>query len=438
LNKKFWGDLYQPIGFFPPEMAIDDKVLKIIKEFGFKWVSVPEISYGSQPAVPNKFYKDKNSGINVLFRNKRISVMMLSATVRDAESMIEVTKDLHDSDQYWFTVMDAETFGHHRIGHQKFLLDLFDSEFFQSMTANEMLNLNLPIPEDEVELRPCTWSNQEQDFWLDKEQTQHTTDKSFILWKDPSNPIHSLQWELTKLVIDNVNDYSDKDSDQWKKAREALDSAIASDQFWWASAKPWWSLEMVEQGAYDLKEVLKILDENSASYSRAGELYRSILDQAFEWQRSGYIRQKHLEASGTYLGEPFKDRAPVNWYNEVVLAMEDEMMKAAAKQDYENALKWRDALYKLNTGTDIYDVLHAVDDFWQSRNMPWGFTGVKPFFDHEWGEFSEFIINHFKDFDTKEKFDEGKKKFLEEFQSLYATDVWTEDESSDGRKKSSD
>src|SRR3989304_558431 len=70
-------------------------------------------------------------------------------------------------------------------------------------------------------------------------------------WDDPDNEIHKMQWELTELAIKAVRDSKDPG-----KAREMLDRAIHSDQFWWASARPWWSLEMIERGAVELKEAV--------------------------------------------------------------------------------------------------------------------------------------------------------------------------------------
>lgn len=407
INRNFFGESYQPVGFFPPELAIDEKVLKIVPELGYQWIAVPQVAYGPETSVPDYIFKDNKTEIKVFFRNKRVSVLILSATVRSVEDLIKETQDLHKSNKYWFTVMDAETFGHHRIGHEKLLFEILDSPFFQSVTVSDLLRMDLSV--EEAAIRPSTWTNQEQDFWLDKEQTRATTAKSFILWQDPKNPIHKLQWELTELAISKATDLRGENSPNWREAREKLDKAIASDQYWWASAKPWWSLEMIEQGAYALRDVLFTLEKEGVAAQKAEELYRKILDQAFEWQRSGYVRQKHLEASGTYMKQPLKERAPAEWYNQIVLEMEQEINDAAEKQDFERAIKWRDALIKLKQGMDIYDVLHVVDDFWLARNLPWGATKVKPFFAHKWEEFSEFAKQYFREYDTEEKFEDAQK-----------------------------
>lgn len=402
-NREYFGERYDPIGFFPPEMSVNQHVIDTVQKMGFKWTCGAEVAKEGGKPSGKVIYKDEKSGLYMFFRTKRVSVMILAAICRTADDLIKETTDIHD-DKYWFCAMDAETFGHHRVGHEKFLFEVLDHDFFEPTLVKDLIKSNIPV--EETAIRASTWTNEEQDFWVDKEQTKPTEAKSFILWKDPENPIHDRQWAMTDLVIKTLENYPNKDSENYKKAREELDYALASDQYWWASAKPWWSLEMLEQGAFMMKDVLYKLEPDSDAYREADKLYREILDQAFEWQRSGHIRQRHLENSDTFMKAPFKERTPSEWYNQMILEFTDEMNKAAAKQDFEKAIKWRDAVLKLKRGTDKFDVLHVVNELWTARNIP----EVKPFLEHDWEEFDDFAKEHFEDVDDKEDFEEWKKK----------------------------
>lgn len=397
-NRSLLGESYQPQGFFSPEMAVSDKVFKIVSERGYKWMPAPQLARIAGYPEPDKFYKHKKHGTYIFFRNKRVSSLVLASTIRDAEGLIKETQDLHKQDKYWFSVMDAETFGHHRIGHDKVLFEILGRDFFEPVLISELLEEDLPV--EEVELRDCTWTNTEQDFHLEGEKS------SFILWRDPENPIHKLQWEFLDYVLGLLKKYEKKGGAKYEKAREEMDKAIASDQFWWASVKPWWSLEMIEVGAFDLKDVVVKLGANKKELAKAEDYYRKILDQAFAWQRSGIIRQKHLENSSTFMKEPFKKRTPSEWYNQIILEFTDEMEKAAQKREFEKAVKWRDAVLKLEQGTDIYDVLHVVDELWSARQIP----SVKPFLEHDWDELSEFAKKHLQDAANKEEFKEWKRR----------------------------
>jgi hypothetical protein len=410
-NSKYFGELYSPVGFFPPEMAVSQKLLETIAKLGYKWVAVPQLGYPDGEPAADRMYKDAQTGMFIVFRNRRISSLILSAVSHSSDNLVEETKDLHNRDKYWVGVMDAETFGHHRIGHEKFLFDVLKNSFFDSCTVLELLDPanGLPVSVLKSGIRPCTWTNEEQDFWLDKEKTKKTSDRSFILWKDPQNPIHTLQWQLAELAINEVHSYKNKSAANYLQARDRLDRALSSDQYWWASAKPWWSLEMLEQGAYELKLVLSTLKASPQSMQRSEELYRGILDKAFEWQRTGYIRKKHLENSSTYLKPTLSERTNSEWYNQLILEFEDQMKSAAAEREFEKAVKWRDAIEKLTLGNDIYDVLHVVDELWSARAIP----SVKPFFDHKWGEFSEYAKKHFKGVENEQAFESWKRSKLQ-------------------------
>jgi hypothetical protein len=141
-----------------------------------------------------------------------------------------------------------------------------------------------------------------------------------------------------------------------------------------------------------LKEVIATLTEDSELNEKAEYYYRAILDQAFEWQRSGYIRKRHLDNSATYMKEPFAERAPAEWYNQIILEFEDELNRAVEAKDFERAIKWRDALMKIKAKTDIYDVLHVVDELWSARSIP----ELKPFLEHVWEDFSEGIQEYMR------------------------------------------
>ncbi|MBP7927568.1 UvrB/UvrC motif-containing protein [Patescibacteria group bacterium] len=399
ISIQYFGEGFMPSGFFPPEMAISPELLSIVSSKGYKWIATPEMAldrnkYTADPAA--NMYEDSHSGIKLFFRNKRVSSLVLSSIVKSAQELITETQDIAETDKYWVCVMDAETFGHHRIGHDEVLFDILSHPFFDPCLSEDILAL--PLPTHACDVRSSTWTNQEQDFWL-------TSNNSFVLWKDPENPIHKMQWEFTDFAIKTVADCDDI-SGKCVEAHELLDKALASDQYWWASAKPWWSLEMIETGAFDLRQVIKLASTDAAILEKAESYYRGILDLAFFWQRSGHIRKKHLANSSTYLKEPFVVRTPAEWYNQVILEFEDEMNLASRNGNFEKAIKWRDAIIKLNNRTDIYDILHVVDELWTVRNIP----QVKPFLEYDWQEFSEFAKKNFISCGSREEFERWKKE----------------------------
>ncbi len=75
----------------------------------------------------------------------------------------------------------------------------------------------------------------------------------YPLWKDKNNPVHTMQWQHLDLTIDMVHkavECADNPlSIQFAtQAREMLDPALHSCQFWWASKKPMWNMNMIYKG----------------------------------------------------------------------------------------------------------------------------------------------------------------------------------------------
>lgn len=118
---------------------------------------------------------------------------------------------------------------------------------------------------------------------------------------------------------------------------------------------------MIEQGAYQLKEAIVAASKvSNDGKTKAQALYRAILDQAFEWQRTGYVRKMQREREA-WKKIPFEKRAKPGESEAILEILKTEEKKAASRGEYEQAIKWRDARYKLKQGLDIYDTIHIVD-----------------------------------------------------------------------------
>ncbi|MDP1629287.1 MAG: UvrB/UvrC motif-containing protein [bacterium] len=357
-NKKIFGkDVYKPVGFFPPEMAYSYKIAKVVKKLGYEWMILDEIAAcGKVDAVEyDKIYTV--SGLNnfkVFFRERRPSNLIMSAVVRSAESLKEVLREEVKTRRYLLTAMDGETFGHHRPGLEKLLFGILASPIFKKIFISEIPKY---FPKEEkISLVESTWASSEEDIEK-KEQ--------FLSWNDPENEIHALQWAFFDFVLSKIKKSDELETSEGKKARENMDIAEASDHFWWASAKPWWSIEMIEQGAWQLLETLKFIPHVAMEdVERAEAYYKDIVVKAFYWQRSGKVKHLAREMRSA-IKIPFKERTLEAGKPEVYAAfietMKKEMKKAAKKMEYEKAVLWRDAIWKLETKNDIYDAVHAVD-----------------------------------------------------------------------------
>jgi len=356
-NRFFLGTGYKPEGFFPPEMAYKEELTKIISDLGFKWIILDEIACGGRVGEVDytKIYQIKDMNLKVFFRERRLSNLIMSAVVRSEKTLIEAMKDDLKTNRYLLTAMDGETFGHHRPGLEKLLFDIFETPQFDLVKISEIPDYYKEIKE--VKPIRSTWASSKEDI---KKNIQ------FLSWSDPENIIHKWQWDFSEMVLDEFYKI-DKKHPYYQKIRKKIDLCLSSDQFWWASAKPWWSLEMIEDGAYRLLDALRsIPNVSKKKLRRASDLYENIISTAFNWQRTGRIR-KMMQEQKSILRIPFKERtigkggAERGVFYAFLKMTKDLEREAAKKGEYEKAILWRDAIYKLEHKTDIYDTLNAID-----------------------------------------------------------------------------
>lgn len=354
-NQEIFGSVYAPIGFFPPEMAYAPNLPAILEDLGYKWIIIDEIGLnGKVNQVDTKtIYEITNTGLKVFFRERNPSNLIMSALIRRERDFQEIMKDEYVREGYMVTGMDGETFGHHRPGLLKLLIGLLTSKDFDHAFISELPKFFKA--REKISPVASTWASTEKDI---------ENEVQFLTWKDPGNLIHTWQWELRDLALSVVKARNERNP-KMQVARHKLDQALASDHFFWASARPWWSLEVVEAGAWALLDTIKsVPDVEEAQIKLAENYYQKIIAKIFEWQRTGYIR-KIYEEYKKYPRIPFKTRTVESgepWvYDAFVRLMQKAMNKAVKKENFEEAILWRDAIWKLETKNDIYDAIHAVD-----------------------------------------------------------------------------
>jgi hypothetical protein len=360
--RKYFGDNLKLSGFFPPEMAYDPKLSPMLEKLGYKWVIIDEIAHpgGFIDGVSDKIFVSKGSKLKIFFRVRRVSNLIMSAVVRNKESFKKSIRNELSSEGYLVTGMDGETFGHHRVGFENYLFEMLEATEISQSTITNYLDSPEGIGQiEEVLPLSCTWASSLQD--IDK-------GIQFISWKDSGNEIHRHQWELLEMALDLVNRHKpDSKELRFLEVRKKMDMALASDHFFWASGKPWWGLEMIEDGAYRLLDVVRSTPGVTEQEKiRAASLYEKIVSTSFTWQRSGKIRKMAIEQN-EFMRIPFKDRTVGKGGTEEAVyqaffdMMKEQELAAVRSGEYEKAVLWRDALYKLDKKLDIYDTINAVD-----------------------------------------------------------------------------
>jgi alpha-amylase/alpha-mannosidase (GH57 family) len=285
-NRDLLGDAYAPRGIFPPEMCYSREIVDPIIESRHEWIILSGIA--CPVAWPMNVVHEIISGhdkLAVFFRDDILS-NKISFRGIDGPGFIEHLKRLYNpkGDIYVITAMDAETFGHH-IQHwdQLFLAQIFEKlepmsnqdktmheqkpmaeqhrklfEFEKDKTERQISIVTISqlldiFPKgNKVEPKPSSWSTSEDDIRMQN---------YYPLWNDKNNPLHQKQWEHLSIAMDLSHKAMElADSDPAKQfsgiSRTLLDAALHSDQFWWASKKPMWDVNMVYRGLNLQREVL--------------------------------------------------------------------------------------------------------------------------------------------------------------------------------------
>lgn len=353
-NSYYLGAAYTPRGFFPPEMAYTPEIAGLIRLAGFEWVILDEIALtGHSEAVDwRKTYVIPEAGLRVFFRERRLSNLIMSSLVRSAESFSAAAGDV-SADRYVVTGMDGETFGHHRPGLTEIFFEILRETPAELTTISDLLGSYPEVPASPV---TSTWSSSPEDI---------ERGAQFLSWADPSNDIHKKQRRLLRLAMEAVYAISSS-APAYQGARKKLDRALASDHFWWASAKPWWSAEMIELGAHLLLSTVRVASAPREVADEAAKLYEEIISTAFEWQRSGKIHAMMHEQK-EILRIPFRERTleaggeQESVYRAFLELLREAETSSATKGEYEQAILWRDAIFKLEHKLDVYDAVNAID-----------------------------------------------------------------------------
>lgn len=286
-NRHFFGKAYKPRGFFPPEMCYSPEVGQCIKRLGYEWVLLAGVAHPE--TWPLDFISNISgdaAGLKVFYRDDIIS-NKISFHELDSAGFIQALAGLSGDkkDIYVITAMDAETFGHHiRDWEKTFLAKVYEtiqsldrtyysneqqrktmvsttsqildgidkSHAVRVVTVSELLNI-FPGKSSKAP-RPSSWSTTKEDI---------ANNNFYPLWSDRGNRIHQLQWQHMELscacvhFAEGLKDLDNEARQFLDIARDILDRALHSCQFWWANkARGLWSVNLIYKGLLLQEEAL--------------------------------------------------------------------------------------------------------------------------------------------------------------------------------------
>lgn len=149
------------------------------------------------------------------------------------------------------------------------------NEQVKTVTISQLLDI---FPQgDAVSPKPSSWSTSAEDL---------AAGNPYPLWQDKDNEVHRLQWEHLGLCIDVVKKAQECDHSEECKffgsiARGLLDISEHSCQFWWASRRPMWDMNLIHLGLIDqwraMVNAYRAINKSSADARTKTEYYYKLL-----------------------------------------------------------------------------------------------------------------------------------------------------------------
>jgi len=297
VNHHYFGKIYKPAGFFPPEMCYSYEVAQTVAELGFRWIIVDEISFNGKirSVKYDRLYEVEGLGdFLVFFKERPFSAGITYGTYPSADPFLAALSGSLEGHSHLLTGTDGEVYGHHRPGQEKLLSEVFARGVPKTCTISELIGHFVEL--NTVSPLPSSWST-----WED-EMAQGIP---YPQWQYPGHRLHKLQWQLTDFVLRTIEKAPQR-APGFPEARRLLDEGLHSCQYWWASCRPWWSVEMIEWGAQKLYQAVDVLGNaiDRERTAEAGKLFQAVVSLARDWQESGeaqrlkqQYKEEHLEVS---------------------------------------------------------------------------------------------------------------------------------------------
>jgi alpha-amylase/alpha-mannosidase (GH57 family) len=278
-NNFFLGEAYKPVGFLFPEMAYSRDVLPAVIETGHRWIILSGVACSANWPVDMVYQVEcEGKRLAVFFRDDILSNKVSFQEQGPGDFLEHLKAQKGDRENiYVITAMDAETYGHHiQDWEELFLAEVYEelqvrSETYahiqqkkvmaaqqssllqdretvqqvQIATISQVLE-HFPAG-DVIDAKPSSWSTTSQDI---------EAGNPYPLWSDKGNEIHRLQWEHLAICMEiSLKAIQVADSDESKRfvgiARGLLDRSLHSCQFWWASRKAMWDINLIHIGLID-------------------------------------------------------------------------------------------------------------------------------------------------------------------------------------------
>jgi len=258
---KYFGKNNKINGFFIPELAYHPKVAKIIKKLGYKWIILDTVC-AKKSISYNIKYIDKNSKLNIIFRNRKISKTF-------APEFFSSKAKLNKT---YITASDAELYGHWHHDWQQHSQKVLNNNLIKTIHASEWME-NIKKSK-EIILRHGNWESTLK---------QIENKNYYFIWDNPENKIQKNLWILCNLAYESLKQSKKDPGFNW--CRNLMDKAWSSCSWWWASEEKLsafspiaWQPDVIIKGLDTMISIIRSLQKlNKNIKLRAEKIYANTI-----------------------------------------------------------------------------------------------------------------------------------------------------------------
>jgi predicted glycosyl hydrolase (DUF1957 family) len=260
INKMAFGKNYNPIGVFPPELAVDQDTLSYLSKLGYQYAITPNNSLTSETDGKIPYIEVDGNPFYLVSRNRSISN---SISFRhfgdDIDAAIKtILSEGNGSEIPVVVAMDIETYGEHHENYHEFLFRLLSDHRLETIHFKD---INLVDNPNLDYIKASSWSTEDMDI---------QDSVAFPLWDHPLNSIHNIQHAHFDLLVNTFNEVANGDiHTEFLKAQHSC-------QFWWANQNGRWSPGMIRKGMDLQRKVLMSLTESESILRVSDQLYNRL------------------------------------------------------------------------------------------------------------------------------------------------------------------
>lgn len=186
-------------GFFPPELALNSGLIKILTSLGYDWV-IADPSSISDPDMLNKssVFAVNDLNVNLLLSNREIAGELLD--IRDLDITRIVNKVTNTDSDTLLLSFDVASLTQNKefFSIMDMFVDKLSSLGHSFVSVSEMLEYSDIVSVDSDVIKDSTWRNSDIDI---KDGDVKKNSNPYNFWEDEENELSKKLWDLENIMI---------------------------------------------------------------------------------------------------------------------------------------------------------------------------------------------------------------------------------------------